>query len=176
MSPRARGRSPVQCGAALRRGGVHAPRIVLALIFVRSAPITGRGRPGSGSRMFSTTRYLVVDDIQVALTAARAARQCLVMANRKDILEVLGDLDNGRAVDKISAELRNIMQACNARQVSGRQGAARIVPQISTKRPGPPLEAHSYDVPDDGDLSTQLSLPVDLGPGGRGGRRSAGNA
>lgn len=108
------------------------------------------------------------------------------MANRKDILEVLSDLDNGRAVDKISAELRNIMQAVNASQVSGHltikltvvpsgQGAARIVPQISTKRPGPPLEAHSYDVSDDGDLSTQLSLPVDLGPRG-GGRRSAGNA
>lgn len=106
----------------------------------------------------------------------------------KDILEVLSDLDNGRAVGKISRELTNIAAACNERQTSGHltiklnvvpsgPGGCRIVPAITTKRPGPPLEAQSYDVSEEGDLRTQLNLPaMDLDSPPRGRRRSPGQA
>lgn len=106
---------------------------------------------------------------------------------RKDILDVLGDLDHGRAADKISRELRNVTTACNERQVKGNltikiiveptgPGSCRMLAAIKSNRPGPPLEAQPYDVTEEGDLRTQLTLPViEMGPP-RGRRRSTGDA
>lgn len=67
---------------------------------------------------------------------------------RKDILDVLSDLDNGRAVGKISRELQNVTTACNERQVKGNltikiiveptgPGSCRMAAAIKSNRPGP---------------------------------------